>query len=75
MNGERWDATKFDKIQGVPWEPIPGRSGADVRSKMVVSENQEAPTPMQIGSQRGVVRKRLKIGIEDRRSIGFTVGC
>ena len=53
----RWDADGFNKVQGVPWEPIPARSGIQVRSKITIPDNQGDPQPIQMGSTKRLQEK------------------
>ena len=39
-DGERWDIERFNAVQGLPWEPIPGRAGLAIRSKIVIPDGQ-----------------------------------
>ena len=31
---ERWSREEFDKFQGTPWEPVPGRTGAKINVRV-----------------------------------------
>jgi hypothetical protein len=41
--GEAWNVARFNDIRGTPWEPVPGRGGAEVRSKIVVPTDRSQP--------------------------------
>ena len=31
---DRWNWIEFEKMQGVPWEPIPGRPGIEMKANV-----------------------------------------
>ena len=33
---QRWNKEEFEKMQGLPWEPVPGRKGIEIKSKVEV---------------------------------------
>ena len=35
-DGLRWKGTQWDNLQGVPWEPVPGREGIHLKSKVTI---------------------------------------
>ena len=37
------DKSRFDAITGVPWEPVPGREGIEVRPNVEISDRVDEP--------------------------------
>ena len=38
---EKWNYEAIQKVQGVPWEVIPGRSGIDRSSRILLLEDRQ----------------------------------
>ena len=36
LEEQRWNSELLDKMQGIPWEPIPGREGIEIKSRISV---------------------------------------
>ena len=70
---QRWDISKFNEFKGVPWEPIPGREGIEIKARVNVPREGGRPDPVMRGSEP--VPRRARITREDMRKMGFTVGC
>ena len=75
MEGEIWCLDKFDKVKGVPWEPIPGRQGIELKCRVNLPEDKTpVERPMQ-GEKEEVIPRRVRITREQVRMAGFTIGC
>jgi len=46
---ERWDESCWARMQGVPWEPVPGREGFEVGSRVVMPTVPTEVPPMREG--------------------------
>ena len=40
---EQWDMGKFNSFRGVPWEPVPGRQGIEIKARVNVPEDKLDP--------------------------------
>ena len=40
----RWDRLEFEEIKGIPWEPIQGRSGIEVKSRVEIPGEKQPVT-------------------------------
>ena len=36
--GEQWDRGRMEAMKGVPWEPVPGREGIEIQSRVTMPE-------------------------------------
>ena len=72
---ERWSAEAVLGIKGVPWEPVPGRAQDEVPVRVYLPQESEPPQPVDLGSERPEVRRRVYIRREDVIKYGFTIGC
>jgi len=74
-HGERWKWSVFEKMKGLPWEPVPGRAGFEIRTRVVddvripriIGQNEAAP--------REFKRRQFPIRKEDVLEHGITPGC
>ena len=66
---------KFYAIQGVPWEPIPGRQGIEIKARVNLSADQDPVGVPMRGEYGEVIHRRVIITREQVRIHGFTVGC
>ena len=71
----RWDVELWDKVKGTPWEPVPGREGVEVMSKVELP-----PAPVEVPPMADVPRweqdwRRPKIERKDVKNLGMTPGC
>ena len=66
---------KYCKFQGVPWEPIPGREGIEVRANIELPMEETEPTPVQEPEPQDVIRRRAGITKTDIEKYGMTPGC
>ena len=72
---DKWNLARFNDFKGVPWEPIPGREGIELKCRVnVPREGAGVEAPM-IGEDREPVHRRVRITREQVRMMGFTVGC
>ena len=72
---EQWDLGKFNEFRGVPWEPVPGREGIEIKARINMPRDREPVRPPMVGEEREAVPRRVKITREQVRTMGFTVGC
>ena len=35
-HADRWDWAELEAMQGVPWEPVPGREGIEVKANVAI---------------------------------------
>ena len=71
---DRWSVKTFDEFKGSPWEPIPGRSGMEIRTQIVISED-SAPVTRPVVVREEFGPRRLHIRREDLIKFGSTAGC
>ncbi len=62
--GEIWNWDEFSKMQGVPWEPVPGREGIEVKANIGKDEKPREVIP----------RPTKQIGPTDQKKIQDSVG-
>ena len=43
MQDMQWDKRRFETLNGVPWEPVPGREGIEVRSNVDIPDRLDDP--------------------------------
>jgi hypothetical protein len=72
---EAWDMGKFNDIRGTPWEPVPGREGIEIRSRVVIPVTRTEPGQLMEGEDRDFIVRRMRINRETIRKLGFTIGC
>ena len=65
----------LNKFQGVPWEPIPGREGVDIKSHVGIGMREDDPMRIPEPVQREVIMMRAKITKGDITKYGGTPGC
>ncbi len=71
---KQWDKEQLDKVQGVPWEPIPGRGRIQVKARFSTpAEEEPVPEPAIKEAQK----RRVYIKPEDIKKYanGGTIGC
>ena len=71
---ERWNVSRFDVFRGVPWEPIPGIGGEELRTFVSLPVERSSPEPM-LRSIDDYVPRRFRIRKEDLERYGYIVGC
>ena len=71
---ERWNQEEFAGIQGLPWDPVPGRNQVEVKSHVQHKEEEEILT---MPSNRESMLRRIYIRKEDvsKSKYGLTLGC
>ena len=72
---EAWDVGRFNDIRGTPWEPIPGREGIEIKSKVVIPASRTEPRQLVEGEEKEFIVRRARISREVIRKVGFTIGC
>ena len=70
---ERWDAVKFNKMRGSPWEPVPGRGSTELRVNVHIPTSSEEPIPHETGREGGV--HRFRIMRDDIKRFGLMPMC
>ena len=72
---ERWKWEKFEKMRGLPWEPVPGRPGFDIHVR--VDDNVRPPRIL--GPNQAAARefkpRAFRILKEDVLEHGISPGC
>ena len=56
IQDKQWDVKVLHEFQGVPWEPIPGREGIEVRANIELPMEETEPTPVQEPEPTDVIR-------------------
>ena len=72
---EAWNPQWFNDTRGTPWEPTPGRSGIEIRSRVLLPDERQKPIPVICGDDGDYIVRRARINRETIRKLGFTVGC
>ena len=72
---EAWNQRWFNDVRGTPWEPVPGRAGVELRSKVLMPEDRQRPIPVIRGDEEDYIVRRVRITRETIRKLGFIVGC
>ena len=62
-------------MRGVPWEPVPGREGIEIRSKIELTKVEGDPPKVGEPRPKEYARRRPKITRDDIREWGLTPGC
>ena len=73
--GEAWNQQWFNDTRGTPWDPIPGRGGIELRSRVLLPEDRQKPLPVIRGDDDDYIVRRVRINRETIRKLGFTTGC
>ena len=50
---EACDIGRFNDIRGTPWEPVPGREGIEIRSRIVIPIDRTGPRHLIEGGRTG----------------------
>ena len=72
---DRWNWDEFSKLQGSPWEPIPGRPGIEMNSNIGAEQEPREIIPREEPEDQPISNRRFKIEKEDVRKHGITQGC
>ena len=49
----QWDKRRFEAFNGVPWEPVPGREGIEIRSHADIPDRLDGPKRMPEPEEKG----------------------
>ena len=71
---EAWNVGRFNDVRGAPWEPIPGREGIEIKSRVVIPVDRTGPRQLVEGEERDLIVRRMRITREFIRKVGFTIG-
>ena len=75
IDRDKWDLAKFNDFKGVPWEPVPGREGIELKCRVNIPRDNSRLEPPMVGEARDPIRRRARITREMVRMLVFTVGC
>ena len=56
---DRWCWEKFDAFRGVPWEPVPGRGGIEVHTRVTMPRGEEEIGEPQKGTDKKITMRRI----------------
>lgn len=70
----RWDWEFFKEVKGTPWEPIPGREGIEIKSRVTMPEDIKI-SKVPEGEEREIRSRRVRILKSDIERFGFTQNC
>jgi hypothetical protein len=73
--GTIWVEESMSVMKGTPWEPVPGREGVEVMSKVELPPAPVEVPPMADGPKWEQDWRRPKIERRDVRNLGMTPGC
>ena len=71
---ERWNPTEITQVVGLPWQPVPGGPGVDLRSAVRLPDS-EPVGEMPETQVRAYKSRRFQISEHDLRTHGLTIGC
>ena len=72
---ERWKKDVILNVTGVPWRPVPGRGGEEIRVDVNIPEPREVIPPIPRQPDVEPARRRVRINRSDIVKHGYTVGC
>ena len=72
---ERWNKARMKEVQGVPWEPVPGREGIYIKAQVELPRAEGQPDRIIEPAQKRIIRRRAAITKADVRRYGMTPGC
>ena len=67
--------SRFEPINGVPWEPVPGREGIEIRSNVDISDRVDEPKRSPEPEEKDIIRRRACIKQDEVMEFGGTPGC
>lgn len=75
---ERWAAKQFEELQGVPWRPVLGRGGDEIRIRIELHKGDDKdqeikPPPVPAGDD--YTKRRVRINMSDVIRFGYTLRC
>ena len=62
-------------MKGTPWQPVPGRDGMEVKSRVVIPSDHKDKAEAVQGEDKEVQTRRLRINKKDIEKFGMTPGC
>lgn len=71
---ERWNREEIERMQGTPWEPIPGREGIILKTAIHLPTRDEPPTEILRGENREPIKRRIKLNKHDINKYGMAQG-
>ena len=71
---ERWDKDIILGVKGVPWQPVPGGPGVELRTRVFIPQPVAPQEPVE-PVRRPYKSRRFKIHPEDYADHGWTIGC
>jgi hypothetical protein len=71
---EAWNMGRFHDLRGTPWEPIPGREGIKITSRVVIPVDRTGPRQLVEGVESDFIVRRMRITREFIRKVRFTIG-
>ena len=76
MGTDKWSANGVESMTGLPWEPVPGRQGVEVKSNGKTSGESGADVNDPDGAATRIFKRRA-VGITRGgvRKYGMTLGC
>ena len=71
-HGERWNREELDSFKGLPWEPIPGREGLEIKTSVhIPGSEQETFSKSPVGEEEGeATTRRVRIERDDVKKFG-----
>ena len=72
---KQWDVEVMKGMRGVPWEPVPGRGGIEIKSRVEMPKTEGMPPRIEEPPPKEYVRRIPKIKRDDVREWGLTPGC
>jgi len=72
---EKWNAELFKSLVGVPWEPVPGRAGIEVKSKLETPVENTAGLELPLTAERAFKVRRLQLHKADFDTHGYSPNC
>ena len=70
----RWNKELIDSFKGTPWEPVPGKEGAEIKTSVCIP-CEFNPTETEIGVRKEVIRRRFRITPKDVAQHLPTMDC
>ena len=72
---KQWNLETMKAFRGLPWEPVPGREGIEIRSKVDLPEIRTEPIAVQEPEEKTTIRRRAGITKQDIKKFGIAPGC
>ena len=74
-NGEQWYVVALGLMQGIPWEPTPGREGIEIGSRVALPPVPAEVPPVKELADKEKEWRRPRIDKQDVTRFGVTAGC